>query len=198
MAHHPRRTRRKSRRVELNKHIKTALSHAKSGEGSRWSEAREIRLALAEGENLTEYAKLRDGNSTDEQKYRNWVNAVEWYDDALKRHEGELSDLWKAGLVQISYYVEAARHGKLGATIDETIAALQDCVTETGTRGVRWLRMQVSDLAGKPSARERMLKLANTLERAINDEFYGMRGEFVRKIVPLVKTLIFLLRDTNE
>ena len=147
-----------------------ALKHAKSGETSRWSEARAIRLALKNGGTIREYAFLRDKNWKSEQRYSNWVVAAEFVDTFKHDFEGELSQLHDAGLNFITYYAEIGRWWRAGATPDECFELLNDCVTSDGLRGVDWLRAKINEVVEPAPDWNKRLKKLNT---AIYEILYG-------------------------
>ena len=151
-----------------------ALKHARSGEGSKWHEAGAIRLALSKGGTIREYALLRDKNWKSEQRYSNWVVAVEFREEAGKAFEREVSQLAQVGLTFITYWAEVGRYWKSGADIQDCVELLRDCVVQDGGevrfKGADWLRSKINEVVSPaPDWRVRVKKLYS----AIYDVLYG-------------------------
>jgi len=170
-----------------------ALKFAKEGEGSKWKEARAIRVALSKGGTVREYAKLRDGNEQSEQRYSNWAVAAEFVDTFRNDFEGELSQLHESGLTFISYYAEIGRYWKSGATPDECVELLNDCVSADGLRGVAWLRAKINEVLEPAPSPEKRLKKLHT---AIFDLLYGggWPSEWPSGLLKLLKSVDDLLK----
>ena len=176
-----------------------ALKAAKQGEAYRWQEARAIRVALKAGGTIREYATLRDKNHQREQRYSNWVVAAEFVDTVRHKFEGELSELNDAGMTFITYYAEIGRYWKEGATPEECFDLLAKCVTPDGLRGVDYLRAQIDGIIKpRPGWKERAVRVADMLEKFVNDESIGAPPQLVVKLLPIIKTVVILLREAAK
>ena len=176
-----------------------ALRLAKQGEKFRWQEAAAIRVASKNGGTFREYAELRDGHHEGEQKYSNWSCADEFRETFQHQYEGELSDLWDAGMTQITYYAEIGRFWKDGAEPEQCIEFLQDCVQMSGKlRGVRFLQAKIGKTKGNDETWEdRAAKLYDAAHKFFhNDTLNAPHG--IKQILGIVNALMGMLEPFRK
>jgi len=180
-----------------------ALAYHDGSEKDRWKEAEAVYVALTENKDLTirDYCVLAEGDYSGEQKYSNRLKAVAFRRVAIHKYEAELEQLEQGGVWNISYFSEVGRYWSNGAEMSDCIELLQSCVyTENDTvkrHGVRWLAAKISAVIDPPPDwPSRTAKLVVALERYISpDEMLGAPTMFTKHAIPLIRTLISLLKD---
>jgi len=134
----------------MTTYTEQALQVAKTNKDGTWKEGLYIMQAIDAGETtLREYAVRRDGHDGHEQAIGLWVGANRFRGMAKDDFEQEFEEIWKAGLTDITYYALANRYMNLGASAQEAVELLQDCITEQGQKGIRWMEDQIDISTGR-------------------------------------------------